>query len=233
MKKICIKCNDEKEISFFPKRKTSKDGHRNECIECYNEYKKKWSLEKYKENKEFFRNKSKDWRDKNPDKVKVSNKNQRDKMDKNSKKEYMRTYRIKNKDYLNLKRKEYLENNPEMKAKFYQNRYKNMTDIQRLRLNMRNILNKSLKNKKLKSIEIIGCRFEELKIYLESKFEPWMNWGNRGLYNGDFNYGWDIDHIIPLHSAKTEEDLIRLNHYTNLQPLCSKINREIKRNIYF
>lgn len=232
MKKICIKCNNEKEINFFPKRKTSKDGHRNECVECYNEYKNKWSIEKYKQDKEFFRKKSKNWRDKNPDKVKESNKNQREKMDKDLKKEYMKTYRIKNKDYLNLKRKEYLENKPEMKVKFYQNKYKNMTDIQRISLNMRNILNKSLKNKKLKSIEIIGCGFEELKIYLESKFEDWMNWENRGLYNGEFNYGWDIDHIIPLSSAKTEEDIIRLNHYTNLQPLCSKFNREIKRDIY-
>jgi len=51
----------------------------------------------------------------------------------------------------------------------------------------------------------------------------------RGLYNGYFNYGWDIDHIIPISSAKTEDDIIKLNHYTNLQPLCSKLNRHIKR----
>ena len=68
------------------------------------------------------------------------------------------------------------------------------------------------------------------KLYLESKFEPWMNWENRGLYNGEFNHGWDIDHIIPISSAETEEDLIKLNHYTNLQPLCSKVNRNIKKN---
>ena len=38
-----------------------------------------------------------------------------------------------------------------------------------------------------------------------------MNWENRGL--------WHIDHIIPLATAKTEDEIIRLNHYTNLQPL--------------
>jgi hypothetical protein len=55
-----------------------------------------------------------------------------------------------------------------------------------------------------------------------------MTWENKGIYNGSFNYGWDLDHIIPLNTAKTKEDLILLNHYTNFQPLCSKFNREVK-----
>ncbi len=76
----------------------------------------------------------------------------------------------------------------------------------------------------------MGCSFEELKQHLESKFEPWMNWDNRGLYNGELNYGWDIDHVIPLSSVSEESDIIKLNHYTNLQPLCSKINRDIKKD---
>ena len=34
------------------------------------------------------------------------------------------------------------------------------------------------------------------------------------------NYGdWHIDHIIPLSSAIDEKTLIKLCHYTNLQPL--------------
>jgi hypothetical protein len=57
-----------------------------------------------------------------------------------------------------------------------------------------------------------------------------MSWENRGLYNGEFNYGWDIDHIIPILSAKTEEEIYKLNHFSNLQPLCSKINRDVKRD---
>ena len=43
-------------------------------------------------------------------------------------------------------------------------------------------------------------------------------------------YGWDIDHIIPVSLAESESDIIKLNHYTNLQPLCSKVNRNIKKN---
>lgn len=57
-----------------------------------------------------------------------------------------------------------------------------------------------------------------------------MTWENRGMYNGELNYGWDIDHKIPLATAINEEDIIRLNHYTNLQPLCSYTNRHIKRD---
>jgi hypothetical protein len=57
-----------------------------------------------------------------------------------------------------------------------------------------------------------------------------MTWDNHGLYNGTEGFGWDIDHIIPLSSAINETDIIKLNHYFNLQPLCSKINRDVKRN---
>ena len=53
---------------------------------------------------------------------------------------------------------------------------------------------------------------------------------NYGMYNGELNYGWDIDHIIPTSSAKDEDSIIKLNHFKNLQPLCSKINRDIKRD---
>lgn len=80
---------------------------------------------------------------------------------------------------------------------------------------------------------ILGCTFEEFKAYIEAKWEPWMNWdnyGNRAYEKGARNKSWDLDHIIPVSTAKTEEDVIRLNHYTNFQPLCSFVNRHIKRD---
>jgi hypothetical protein len=85
-------------------------------------------------------------------------------------------------------------------------------------------------SKKSKTFSILGCTWEELKYHLGSKFEPWMNWGNWGKYNGMQGYGWDVDHIIPVSFGKTEFEIIRLNHFTNLQPLDSYINRHIKRN---
>ena len=50
-----------------------------------------------------------------------------------------------------------------------------------------------------------------------------MNWDNYGSF-------WSIDHIIPISSAKTEEDVLKLNHFSNLRPLCSYKNRHIKSN---
>jgi hypothetical protein len=44
-----------------------------------------------------------------------------------------------------------------------------------------------------------------------------MSWNNHGLYNGDFDYGWDIDHIIPLSSAKTDDEVIKLRKELNLE----------------
>jgi hypothetical protein len=85
-------------------------------------------------------------------------------------------------------------------------------------------------SKNSKTFSILGCTWDELKYHLESKFESWMNWDNWGKYNGDQGYGWDIDHIIPISLAKSEYEIIKLCHFTNLQPLDSYVNRHIKRN---
>lgn len=81
---------------------------------------------------------------------------------------------------------------------------------------------KLVKNKKWKKkskfIDYIGCDSETLINHLESKFQSGMTWENHSIN------GWHIDHIIPLSSAKTEEELYKLCHYTNLQPLWAHDN---------
>ena len=153
-------------------------------------------------------------------------------------KEYEKEYYKKNKQKILKQSKEYFKNNQEIKQKKNNDRYRERrkTDplfklITNLKRNIRGGLKKQGFIKKSKTIDILGCSFEEFKSHLESKFESWMTWDNYGLYNGELDYGWDIDHIIPISSAKTEEDIIRLNHFSNHQPLCSKINRDIKRNL--
>jgi len=142
----------------------------------------------------------------------------------------------------------YRENNKEKIKMYYQlnkevlkekanvrriNRKKNDM-LYKLSLNIASLIRQSIiKNgytKKTRTYNIVGCSYIELRDYIENRFEPWMNWDNYGKYNGELNYGWDIDHIIPISSATSEDDIYKLNHYTNLQPLCSYVNRYIKRN---
>lgn len=59
--------------------------------------------------------------------------------------------------------------------------------------------------------QLLGCSWEELKSHIESKFLPGMSWENR--------HEWHVDHIIPLASAKSPEEIEQLCKWHNLQPL--------------
>lgn len=152
-------------------------------------------------------------------------------------KEKKKLWRQKNIDTIKKREKKYRDNNKEkiknrVNANFNK-KYK--TDFSfKLKVNIKNLIKATFKNKNYnkssKTQKILGCNITDFKLYLESKFEPWMNWDNHGKYNGQLNYGWDLDHIIPISSATNEEEFLKLNHFTNFQPLCSKINRVIKRS---
>jgi len=153
---------------------------------------------------------------------------------------YNKEYQINNKEEISKNKRQYYISNRkkiiERGGKYKKNRCEN-DHFFKLTQNIRSLIRSSLKKngclKPSKTENILGCTFNEFKLHLESKFEPWMNWSNRGNWNGqpkELNVAWDIDHIVPLSSATTEEELIRLNHYTNLQPLCSYYNRHIKGN---
>lgn len=233
--KKCSKCNEEKELSEFYKDKYSKDLHRCKCKECskkYREENKEYNSDYRKKNAENRKLYDKEYRIKNPEKLKERRKKYtQENSDKIKSK--VSEYYINNREHLLNKQKEYGKNNKEKINNYSKNKRKKDT-LYKLKGDIRNLIGGSIRNngysKKSKTCQILGCSFEEFKMCLESRFEPWMNWENRGLYNGELNYGWDIDHIIPISTATTEEKLLKLNHHTNLQPLCSKINRNIKTN---
>ena len=205
--KICSICKQEKPINQFK---------RSYCIPCKAEYEKKHNHRRRKWNDEHKIKKS-EYDKRYNKKPGVKEKHQiLIKQWKEKNKEYY-------KEYCTQYRKEYRKNKTQNDPLF------------KLEDNIRSSIYNAFKcrniNKSSKTKEILGCTFEELKIHLESQFKPWMNWNNKGGHSiSKQNISWDIDHIIPLSSAKTEEDIIRLNHYTNLQPMCSYYNRYIKRN---
>jgi hypothetical protein len=219
MTKVCKKCELEKNLDEMIKSKKSKGGYANLCKDC-NRLKSK----KYREdNKDYHDKYIKEYYNRTEVKEKSRLHNIKYREDNKEKlKKLKNKWREKNKEKLKKQKKEY-------------RRMKKETDpMYRLHQIISSIIRKSFNyngyKKKSRTYEIIGISFEEFKSYLESKFEDWMTWENRGLYNGTLNYGWDIDHIIPLSTSESEEDVIRLNHYTNLQPLCSKVNRDIKKD---
>lgn len=145
-----------------------------------------------------------------------------------------KVWKTNNPNSVKASEKKWRVNNPTYKSNYVKNR-KATDPLYKLTSNIRSLIRQSFRYRGIKkntiSEKILGCSFEHFKEHLESKFLPWMNWSNKGNWNGipkEPNVAWDIDHIIPISTAKTEEDIIRLNHYTNLQPLCSYINRWIK-----
>jgi len=205
--KCCTKCKVEKDIQSFQKFKKNtkfgfKEYYKSQCKECTKSHRKEYFSNYNKEKSEERKERISNYYKNNPEKKKISQKRWRDK-------------------------------NPSYYRDYQQNRLK--TDLifnlsRSIRTRISKAISRQKFRKKSKTSDILGCSFSDFKIYIESKFEYWMSWENRGLYNGEFNHGWDLDHIIPISTAKNEEDIIRLNHYTNFQPLCSKVNRDIKIN---
>lgn len=198
------------------------------------EKKRIYDKEYREKNRERLNKIKKDWADKNPDKIKETRLR-----NKESKKITDKKYATENKEKISLIKKKWAKNNPDKvkisNAKYHRNKMKN-NSLYKLKHIISNIIRDSLKrngySKNYRSVEILGCSIEHFKRYIESKFEIWMTWENYGnpvdgIY--ELNKTWDIDHIIPLNSAQTEEEIIKLNHYSNLQPLCSYHNRFVKK----
>lgn len=134
----------------------------------------------------------------------------------------MKQYYIDNRDKMKKSRILYRQNNRKYVSQhhleYINNRRKN-DDMFRLSTNLRARVKSYLKSKGARptlsksTYDIIGCTAQELREHIENKFVDGMSWDNYGTY------GWHLDHIIPLSSANTKEEIIKLNHYTNLQPL--------------
>lgn len=237
--KTCKRCLQNKEIDDFYKNKKIKSGYESKCKSCVLEernYKSEkineYNIQYYKLNKEKINNKR---IDKNKEYY-ISNK---DSICEKRKEYYLnnrelvndrnRKYAIENKEFISLYKKEWSDKNIEKRRERHKYRMEN-DNLYKIKHTLRSIIKRVKNGNSIGTFDILGCSSIEFKEFIESKFEDWMNWGNYGKYNGELNYGWDIDHIIPLSSALNEEELIKLSHYLNLQPLCSKINRYIKKD---
>ena len=110
--------------------------------------------------------------------------------------------------------------NSEYKKKQYHSKYK-FDPMFTLKVSLRSVIYKSFKrNKFIKPCStetMIGCTFEELCKYIESMFDCQMTWNNYGKL-------WHIDHICPCDQVINKEELVKLQHFSNLRPYMANMN---------
>ena len=150
---------------------------------------------------------------------KCINKKSREEKSWEKRKEKIKLYQERNKEKIKRYNKLYKQNNKEKRKVYIAKRRK--TDPmyvmkKRLRDRITQAFTFSSWKKNGTTTLLLGSDYKTVFTHLEKQFTAGMTWENRAL--------WHIDHIIPLASAKTEEELIKLCHYTNLQPLWAEDN---------
>ena len=234
----CKVCQKEYSIAYRAKNK-----------EQIKEQQKKWEhdnkenvIEKkkqyYKANKEKIKKYQKKYNVENKERIKIRSKEYYLKS-----KERIVKYRENNRENIrrkaNIKYKaEYASRTKEQRERTNKNsreyikRKRDNNDVFRLETNIRRMMRKSFKKKGWKKTsrtqEILGCDFKTLYSHLKSIFEKKYK-----IPLEEAAEPLHIDHIIPLSTAQSKEDLLKLNHYSNLQYLYASHNLSKNNKINF
>lgn len=70
--------------------------------------------------------------------------------------------------------------------------------------------------KPAKTEAILGCSMDDFRSMIERQFLPGMSWENMGQ--------WHLDHIVPISTAKSQEEAEALSRASNFRPLWAKDN---------
>jgi hypothetical protein len=212
--KVCSKCKVKKSLENFTYRKNTEQ-YESRCNKCVKEYFKEY----YINNKKNILNKSNLYYKDNIEKVLSNTKKYRENNIEKIKKRKS-DYHIKNCEKIREKTKNWRQENKEKRNQTERERRKNDTLhklVHYLRVRTNFYIRKMNIVKNNSSIKIIGCSPNFLKEHLEKKFTEGMSWDKMGKEI-------HIDHIIPLSSSKSEDEIYKLCHYTNLQPLWAEDN---------
>jgi len=206
--KTCTKCGECKPATteFFHANKGSKYGVNSRCRSCIIAYKRVHRVEhpdgyaRYEalrsDQKKIQRAKKKDER------------SAKDKLNRQALSAYDKGYRARNRDSTAAYQRQYLRTRIAKDPLF--------AVAARIRRRIQKSLVKRGWIKKSRTAAILGCDWNEFKTHIERQFLSGMNWQNRDK--------WHIDHIVPLATAKTEDEVIQLNHFTNLRPMWASEN---------
>lgn len=194
---------------------------RREYDKQYYEANKDKVKEYYQANKDKKREYDKQYHEANKEK-KSKQKKQYYQANKEKLREYNKQWKLDNKDKIKEKRKKYREANKDKVKEQRKDRYHSdpLYKFKKICSNRTYIAFKANSWKKNGGTEkLLGCDYKTAMNHIESQFvddKKWMNWDNHGE--------WHIDHNTPLASATTKEEMEKLCHYTNLQPLLAEEN---------
>lgn len=198
--KICCSCKELKELSeFYPRRERGLNEYRSKCKKCCSKSQKS---NKEKMN-EYCRKNYQKYKDKYVHDAKEYRINNAEKI-----KEIEKKSRDKHKVKRLIYSINYTKNRRKIDNLFY------------LKYSISNNIRESFKKKKIdketNTEQILGCSIKFFKTHISNQFLKGMSFTNHGE--------WHLDHIIPISTAKNKDDIIRLCHYTNYQPLWAKDN---------
>ena len=223
--KHCHKCNTTKPRTEFYKNSKTSSGLKSQCKHCDDLYQQQYSKQqllkiKLKKQLELENKTSKICKVCNIDKpFSAFNKS-------NEIKDGYKTICIECNNAAIAKRKQKrreqtIANIPHRKEKnknymrVYTNEKRKTDPFFKLKGDIRKIIGQCLREngytKRSKTYTILGCTFNEFLNHIENQFVEGMSWENRNE--------WHIDHIVPIAFGNTEEEIILINHYTNLRPL--------------
>lgn len=182
--KKCCTCKEEKPFTLFNKSNNSKDGLSWVCKEC-----SKKRMEVYESKPGV----------------------------KERKKERNRLRKINNKKEISAKAKIYSAKTRQRRNEYVKERRRTDPEF-KLKLRLSGSIRDALKTagvrKTDRTLKLTGCSISQLKIHIESQFEPEMTWDNHG------NFGWNLDHIVAstTFNLTSPEEQLKCFHFTNLMP---------------
>lgn len=212
--KECRDCHQVKPLSEFYKDKTKTGGYRHSCKQCVLAK----NLEYRQNNREKIRKQRRERWAKHKEELKPR------------KNELAREYHQRHKEEKNQWQREYRRAHPE-KIRDYQKRHRPQRRIylrhyyskkraedelfnfkERTRARVGGYLRKRGFAKRTRTEEIVGAKFDVvwdwlLKTWKDRYGEEWCG------------QPYHVDHIVPLATAKTENEILALFHYSNLQML--------------
>lgn len=233
--KRCSRCKIEKDESEFGKDSSRVDGLECRCKLCRKQYAKD-NAHKYKQHKKQYQQNNAERICKYQKQYYEDNfstiseyKQQYHKKNADKKRQYDKQYNQENADRIKASKSKWYRDNAdaiiEQHKQYNKSRRANDASFKIqtiLRSRLWHIIEQRDCYKNVSAILDLGCTIDELKLHIESQFEPGMTWDNWGKGEGC----WHIDHIIPFHLLDmTQYSHQRLVcHYKNLRPMWAKDN---------